>query len=294
LAIFSTWANKLPFYDFGGLVSYIDSPIANIRSNGPSQYFKIRAQKRTWSAYSGLGLKYAALPANMREKIGSQGVDIFPWETDIVAANNLTWQNRPSPFSFETYDPYLDNLNANFYNSSMAPPFIIWHNTGVNSIDYRYLLWDEPASFRSMLQNYDLVDSSEGFMLLQRREKPIHETQTVLSTQQNVAKGTWINVPSASRLDFASFKVQQSIGNKLVEEAVRADAYYITIKLKDGETIPYRFVKENSGQGFLVSDMPLSWNQLVNFMQNKGQSINSIKSFKVSANIKDLTFTQWQ
>ena len=102
------------------------------------------------------------LPEAARALIGSRSVDVYPWETSYAAANAFDWSRRPSPASFATYTPELDRLDAAFFEGPSRPSFILWHtDTGVRSIDRRHLFWDEPLTFRTLLDRYDLAWQGE-------------------------------------------------------------------------------------------------------------------------------------
>jgi hypothetical protein len=258
------------------------SPLENIKSLGPINFIRIHKQKAEWSKYSALGLQGAALPVSMKQMIGRDGVDVFPWETDIVAANNLTWQPRPSPFSFESYNPYFDNLNANYFNSSRAPKFIIWHNTGVKSVDYRYLLWDEPKTLKTILQNYNLTNESKGFMLLEKKQtiaKPNIKQLGSVVTQW----GDMVTIPKHSTGSeiFADISVKRDEYSKVTTFLLRSDTFSIYLKQANRSYINYQYVLENGPQGLLINNLPLNWNQLTELARNKYFDLNYATKFKL-------------
>jgi hypothetical protein len=265
----SIWSNKIPFYGNDGFAALISTPINRVIHGDFEKFFELSQQKKSWAVYSAAQLGGAALPSSMRTQIGSQGVDVFPWETSIIAANNLTWQGRPSPFSFETYDPYLDNLNASFFASNKAPTYIVWHSTGANNlygVDYRNVLWDEPATLRMMLERYDVADSDHTFMLLKKRPSPVDLSYSkVKFTTKSGINTPWKSVSTSplKPLAFAYFSVQETYIQKLEEAAIRGNVYYMQVRTADKKTFTYRFTKENSSQGYLLGGLPVNWNQLI-------------------------------
>ena len=291
LTSLAVWANELPFGGTNGFMAAITSPITNVKSFEFIHFFRLSKQKAQWASQSAAGLGGAALPKSIVTRIGDNKVDVFPWETSIIAANGLKWDNRPSPFSFETYDPYLDNLNAEFFKSKAAPKYIVWHSTGtqsVDSIDYRHILWDEPATFRAILHDYTLVDSDQQFMLLEKRSAgPFRFASQNTNLGKVPVSNRWITLNIAHPTDplFAYFTVSESITDKLTTMALRGKLYYLSLKEKSGNIHEYRLIPENTNQGILINGLPTNWNNLVQFMQTKKLSSvsQSIVQIKLSA-----------
>jgi hypothetical protein len=281
-SVFSIWGNMLPFSGNASFASAVTEPLTNIINANSIKFFDFNSQRKNWSSQSALGLQNATLPIFMRQKISNNGVDIFPWETDIIAANSLTWQPRPSPFSFESYDPYLDDLNTNYFNSPKAPKFIIWHNTGVNSIDYRYLLWDEPKTFRTIMQNYSFVDSSSEFMLFERIQKPAEVQQHQLSSLKT-NWGDWTTIPhhNISAELFAQIEVKRDVQSKLTTLLLRSDSFSIEFRTQKNKTISYQFVLENAPQGLLIDNLPLTWGNIVSLAQSRVFTGDELEAFRL-------------
>lgn len=297
-SFFAVWANKVPFYDYGGFASTVTTPINRVINRDFINFIDIDGEKKEWAASSSLHLQGAALSTSMRNRIGVNGVDIFPWETVVIAANDLNWKNRPMPFSFNTYDPYLDNANATFIDSSQAPKYIVWHNTGIRSIDFRNLLWDEPKTMQSIMKNYIVVEHDEKFMLLERREQPLKTEATAIKFS---VEGDWITIPNKNeQLFILSFELKQNAGNKLEELLLRDPPHFITTVDQAGQVDKYRFVKENTQQGFIVNNLPSSWDEMIELIQNHKVRDSSSKMINIrglsqsNIKLKGLTFTEYR
>lgn len=277
LASLAMWANKLPYSQ--RYAAILTAPITNVKQGDFISFLRMGRQKRIWAANSSILLADSKLSDSMRTVVGQQGVDVYPWEASVIAANDLTWRNRPSPFSFQSYDPYLDNANASFLSSNQAPKFIIWHSvgsTGVQSIDGRHVLWDEPRTVRTILSHYQFVTSDDKFMLLQRRETPLaSQEKSVDIGKQNISQGH-IAIPDTNGVAvFANLNIKESLTYKLEDQFIRGRQYYLTIKDSQGDTSQYRFITDNANQGLLVSDLPKNWAELVQLMQNQAPSAST-------------------
>ncbi|MHB1864851.1 MAG: hypothetical protein ACYCPS_01640 [Candidatus Saccharimonadales bacterium] len=267
LSCFSVYANNIMFYQYTGFIETLTSPILNVIKGQPFAFFNVSQEKQNWASYSALGLQHAALPKNMTTLIGSNTIDIYPWEADVAAANGLKWDPRPSPYSFESYNPYFDNLNASFYKSNNAPKFIIWHNTSIYSIDGRYILWDEPKTIRAVLENYKLALNNNSFMLLERRQKPISVSfdRYYLGNVSILYKYYSLKTPKENQIGITYFTPQIGFAEFLKTELLRQDQFYLTLKYENDSKRTYRFVTSNASQGFITGGMPTNWKSLVSF-----------------------------
>ncbi len=71
--------------------------------------------------------------------------------------------------SYIAYTPWLDQLNAAFFESAARPEFIIWDEVDLKSIDGRHLLNDKPQTIYAILKNYAVASSVDGRALILRR-----------------------------------------------------------------------------------------------------------------------------
>ncbi len=254
------WANAITITDF---VTALNRPLDNLRHHRITAFFNVPYQQRNWDWEVSAHLQAAKLPATMRTKIGNNGVDVFPWEAVIVQINNLHWQNRPSPFSFETYTPQFDNDNAEFF-AKRGPEYIIWHSFGINGIqgvDGRNILWDEPETLKNILANYKYVESNQQFILLKRLARP---TQAALTSSQptlHIGLRT-VAVPLTNNLECLSLGVNNNILETIKGIAVRERPFNINVHYESGAIYKTRFVRETAGDGLLINQMPKNWDEL--------------------------------
>ncbi len=96
------------------------------------------------------------IPQRIKNKIGANGIDIYPWNTHLLIENKLNYSPRPVFQSYTAYTPFLENLNFNFYVSKRAPKFVIYE---FDAIDGRYPLFDESKLNLLLLKNYSCVDT---------------------------------------------------------------------------------------------------------------------------------------
>lgn len=272
------------------IVGLIGSPINNLKQLNTVKFLQISAERNTWKQESQVLLAGDVLPNNFRKIIGGAGVDIYPWEASIVAANNLNWKPRPSPFSFESYSPYFDNLNTSYFKSKRAPEYIVWQNilgnvnSYTSSIDGRNVLWDEPRTVDTILQKYSAVASSNSqLILLKKIFKPPTRPLKVLG-RQTAIWNHWIKIPNAPKGDFvflsASYKTSMLI--KLEDFLLRSPTINIAVAYKEG-VVSFRIVPANLSQGFLINPLPYDWQQFSNLFSH-GKSNGTALSIEFIAN----------
>ncbi len=281
---FAVIANKLPFYDYPSLSSTILSPISNIRNKDFVNFFKLDSQKIIQAANTEVYLRDAQLPESMKKIIINNTVDIYPWETAIIEANNLRWANRPSPYSFETYSPYFDNLNADFIKSDRSPNYIIWHHTGDNGItgvDFRNVVWDEPKFMRELLGRYSYLESNEKFILLKKKDSPTPKQSKNEPETIRLGSDGWFRISSTGYdLQYISFKdVADNLSDNLSTMLIRQEPYFIQIKRSNGNLETYRFVTKNSEHGFLIDEVPKDWESLNQLLRD--EELSSVTQFRV-------------
>ncbi len=270
-ASLAMWANKLAFHQRYAFI--VTAPITNIKDGEFISFFKIGQQKRDWTVQGANQLAKSRIPDSMRAMIGGRDVDVFPWEASVIAANNLKWNNRPSPFSFQSFDPYFDNANADFLASGKAPQFIIWHsvgNTGIDGLDGRHILWDEPRTVRTILAHYEFIENNDKFMLLKKRQTPLNmREEKIAARKQDLSQGNVTLPETQGAMILARIDVKKGLSDKIVSQFIRGKQYYITLQDTRNKNSQYRFVPENGSQGILVGCLPKNWDDLIQLMQGQ-------------------------
>lgn len=117
------------------------------------------------------------LPEKVKRLLGSNTVDIYPWNSQLLFENKLNFLPRPIFQSYTAYTKNLQEINFDHYNNSeKSPEFIIYEYL---SIDQRYPLYDESKVNLSLIKNYQIVEffnfQNRDFIVLQKKKdfKPI-------------------------------------------------------------------------------------------------------------------------
>lgn len=210
------------------------------------------------------------LDSDIRERIGNNTIDVYPWDYSYLAANELQWQPRPVLQSYASYTRWLDNLNVKHFQSASAPEFLLWelekitndiHGGTMESIDGRYLLNDEPDLLLALLSNYELVAEQAGprhVLLYQKRAiKQNFLTREIGSVE--TTWNTWIDVPdSAAGLLRAQVHLQHSLLGKIKSFLYKDDAVYCFYMLDNGDIRQYRVVPRTMDYGLWINPMVMN------------------------------------
>ena len=207
---------------------------------------------------SEMNIRKSKLPDSFLNKIKDQTVDCYPWELSYIPANGLNYKPRPLIQLGCVNSTILDAENALFFESPEAPKFIIWHHAWCSdrlcSIDERYLLNEDALATYQLLNHYEIVDSSENILLLERTtrerlEKPSHVSSS------NYQWNEWIPVTTVdpSSIVLAKPIFQKSFIGKLKSFLYKEKEYFIEYKLTDGQIFRHRFVPDDAISGVWMS-----------------------------------------
>ena len=203
------------------------------------------------------------LDDRFRRIIGRGTVDAVPWEIAQVRANRWSWRPRPVFQPYQACRPSLDQLNADYLESSRAPDFIV---LGWGDIDFRHQFLSDPRSWRAMLDWYDLTLATNDKLLLRRRSTPrFRKPQDVGYTSARWNEE--IVVPQDQALILMSVDIHRTAYGTLTGLLFRNAPTYATVTYRSGVKLRWRAVASNIVAGFPISsfaqdlgDIAALWN----------------------------------
>jgi hypothetical protein len=223
------------------------------------------------------------LPKNVRDLISNKTVDVYPWETTYIPVNGLNWLSRPVPGSYSAYTSALDDADAAFFNSPNSPSYVIWpHDSGVDSIDNRYLLFDEPATIRALQSNYVSVYSSPTLSVL---TKVSHHKTYILSpmgrSKISLRWGQWLNLSNYNFSLYAKINYSPDLRQELGEVLFRPMPLTITFLTVNNTTYTYRVIPSSLEQGIALNYLPFTVSDLNLFLEHN-LTVNVVKAFRIN------------
>jgi hypothetical protein len=208
---------------------------------------------RKWEKASIRNLQPLVLPESMRSAIGHHTVDIYPWESLIVQANNLSWQPRPVFQNYITYTRALDNANQSFFNSSQAPDFIVWHYHDIADIDQRYPLNTDPLTQQAILEHYSIQICEAAFCLWKKSDTSQLKTEATRSSASTYWN-TWTTVPdSQNDIVRAELATEHTLAGKINLLLWKEGGISIDYRLRDGSIKTHSLVLETATAGVWAS-----------------------------------------
>jgi hypothetical protein len=213
--------------------------------------------------------------ATLLKSIDNSSIDIFPWDIALCWAYDLNWTPRPVFQSYSVYTPYLDTRNGQHFNDPAKSPEKILYSYG--SIDGRYPLFDEPKTFRAIINNYTYADEfGEEYILLNRSLESIKYKDVDLGST-TVKMGDPVKIPSYNGEIFANVTIKYSLMGDLMKIIRKPAPIYISFQLKNGFNSPkYRLIPDTAADGLYLSQY-VSNSDTIAWM-SQGHQINNIDS----------------
>ncbi|WP_071821986.1 hypothetical protein, partial [Microcystis aeruginosa] len=195
------------------------------------------------------------IPDSVLEKVQGKTIDIIPWEFSLIPGNQLNWKPRPIIQSYSAYTEKLDELN---YQSLSKSPrdYLIYH---FQSIDRRHPFFDEPKAFSYVVCNYQLDSVNSPFRVpaiktnfyLLERQKVSRCSPTPLGETTNITWDQVYELPTRnSGITRVQVKFEYSWLGKIIKKIFRIPPVIINVNYLDGTQANFRFVQDNSANGF--------------------------------------------
>jgi hypothetical protein len=267
------------------------SPLAFRGVKSLARFVHLETYREEIQRESQAGLRRDVLPESLRQRIGREPVDVYPWEAAYVHANQLSWAHRPLPASFSAYSPTLDGLNAAFFRSDRRPGLLIWHAAFrpgmLLSIDQRHLLWDEPETLRAIADHYDVAEATPRVLLLRARASTRYEAPQPLGRSQ-VSWETRTPVPATDGVVLFAPSIGPSRALGLLQTVFRGQPVLVRVWFDSGEHAGFRLVADNRGGALWLSPLPTTFAELPALLEDgAGRRVTAI-SFHGTALIRAL------
>ncbi|PJB14552.1 MAG: hypothetical protein CO118_07950 [Flavobacteriales bacterium CG_4_9_14_3_um_filter_32_8] len=210
-------------------------------------------------------VKINHLPVDIREEIGNNSIDIYPWDFSYIVANNLNWQPRKT-FQSIGICGWSDQRGCNSFSHEKGPEFILFHSKKdtsggyLGSIDYRFLLNVEPLTNIQLFNNYDIYKINEKFTLFKKNSTPNYKLPIFDSTQI-ITWDTWYKCPKNSNgLSKVKVYIHKNIYGRILQFLYKDYEYYIDYKLTNSTVLTYRFIPSIAENGIWVNPMIRNFN----------------------------------
>ena len=216
--------------------------------------------------------------------INNKTMDIFPWDIALAWAYNFNWSPRPVFQSYSAYTEQLDKLNAGHFSKEKAPQVLLY---SFKSIDWRYPLFDEPATFAAILNNYTFVNRSSEFLILSYNPQ---ENTTIIEQDLGAIKiepGKPIKIPEYNDgYVFGQIHLEYSTFGRLMKFFYKPAFAHIRFQFFDSSySNSFRFIPGVSMNGVFLSQYVENVNDLASIFS--GNITPNIKEFVIDVDNPD-------
>lgn len=223
-------------------------------------------------AYKDRGENASHLPESFLSEINGKTYGVFPWELSY-AANTKGFVNMPVIQNYTVFTPWLDEKNKEFFNDPIkAPEYLVLDGY---TIDGRWPFIETPRTFKSLLENYHVVNKEENHVLLKRNEKSLNIYEQTILKKEKIGMN-YVDIPADAT--FFSIKASPSFLGHIVKVLWKIPGVYLNVTYENGKERLGRLVTDNVDYPFPIEY--LGTNPFLTRVENNANT--KIKKFKLS------------
>jgi hypothetical protein len=267
----TAYAGLLMVAEFGNSLIYLQRDY--LKSFFPVNYVKGIADYdsvRNWNAYTNYALSKfpeRAVPANVAQVIGTNSVDVFPFEATLPLGRGMNFQPRPVPQTYVAMGKELEERNLAYYGSEQAPRFVFYVlGDKAFSPDGRYPLWEEPAVKRELQARYvfrGVFNNLQGaqpetepkissVLVLERNSATAKAKEEIVATKVERAGEEFVLPEQGAEL-YAKITIKKTLMGRVVSFLYRGARVDARFRLADGTETRGRIIPANLETGVLVN-----------------------------------------
>ncbi len=235
-----------------------------------------------WAPPQGHGAQASpsgSIPARLIAGLRGHTVNVLPWAVSVAVDNHLDWDPLPEPQTYEAYTHYLDRLDASQLESNKGASRLV---VSLLDIDSRYLLWDPPAVWDTVISRYR-CQATRGISAILARQPDRIGSPQALSTS-TVVMGQWFAVPKTKLpYEFADLSIRSSLEGSVLGLSLRQTALFATVRLSDGKVIgPKRLIAATAGDGLYLSHFIKTPKQLCGVLAGSGGQVPGVVAIRLT------------
>ncbi len=222
--------------------------------------------------------KHYNLQTQTIDLLSGHTVDIFPWDIAIAELYGLKWDPRPVFQSYSAYTDSLDLINEKHFSTIHSPEFLLY---SFKSIDERYPIFDEPATFRTVLKNYQPISMDGEFIVLQRNAQIDKYVENIIQTKTSKIGEEIVMPKGVNGYLFARIYMNYNLLGKTARLLYKPPHAYIQFATEGIFTKKYRFIPSTARNGIFLSQYIADQNDLFNVWN--GKLLDNFDSIIISA-----------
>jgi hypothetical protein len=216
----------------------------------------------------------------IKQKIGKNTIDVYPWNIQILLENNLNYLPRPVCQSYSAYTPILEDRNFDLYNSDKAPKYVLYNYA---AIDDRYPLFDESKLNLLLTKNYKIADTlsiNNNFtLLLEKKQK------SKISLIQTREYAMYIDSPLIPKegVFYKVFAYRNLLGD-FISAINYSPEITLSVKTKDGNIKDYKTSKGLLEIGLFGTQHITNTNDFMDLVNNSNKNQREISAYYFKPN----------
>ncbi|NNC95645.1 MAG: hypothetical protein HKN92_08790 [Chitinophagales bacterium] len=219
-------------------------------TKGPNSFVKSVLDYSSYVAFydsiSKSKIQKLELDDEVLKLIGNRSIDIFPWQLAYIPANNLNWRVRQN-LQGGGYSKWLDQISANSFSYESGPDFVLLNLSKdkyegyFGAIDNIHLFHYSPLSAFEILKNYEVIYSSEYFLLMEKRKIASYSEEYTSSDKKEVQWNEWVKVmEDEGQIVKIYGDVKLNAIGKVKQFLYKSDQYFIELMMENGSILEFR------------------------------------------------------
>jgi hypothetical protein len=223
-------------------------------------------------------LRYDILPVEWNDEIGSNSIQILPWELSYAVANRWDgWQPNPALQLYSAYTRKLDEYSAQVFTREKAPHFILLE---YKTFDRRNMFIDTPATWNAIFPNYIIAKQDESRLLLSKKDTPASLNFVPLFSNTYKFNET-IPVPDSPDPVYAKIIINDSFFGKVITMLFRGNPPKMTVRYQDGTEQSFRIITDTLQNPLRIDYIPYNFEQTAQFFNFEDAEGKELYSFAV-------------
>jgi len=215
------------------------------------------------------------LPQAFLSRIGSDSVDVYPWDISYVTANRLNWKPRFVLQSYAAYTAELDRKCADNYREENAPRYILYSH---KALPIMHPCIVDVQTRMEIYRWYKVVDQADDMLLLQHRDSPRWNRSDELGSKW-ISFGERWEVPEVVQGPVSlRASLRLNLVGKLYRMLYKVYPPKIRVEYRDGQVMDYCLAWQNVKSGFLVSSLPRDLNTQRRFFDGGEAEADGVRS----------------
>ncbi len=129
-----------------------------------------------------------------RARVGHESIDFLGFHQGLLLLHGMDWTPRPAFQGYIAFTPDLQRRNADFLSGPRAPRYLL---SSFESIDGRWPTMDDALALEIVSRGYEPVLLERGYLLLERRDGGLRETQHSVVLERDLRFGETLALPPA-------------------------------------------------------------------------------------------------